>query len=394
MNNKLVPSIRFKEFTNAWEQRRVGDLFKITNGNPLDLIFINPNQTHKYKYPVFTSKTVNNGLAGYYDKYLFSDSITWTTDGYAGNVMFRPGKFYCTGHSGVLESINYANYANALAINKVAYKHVKTGAIPTLKIIDMKEIKFWLSPTNKECTKISALIIFLRKSISLLQCKLEKLKNLKNNLLEKMFADEKHPFPKIRFKEFTNDWEQRNFNDFYQFAAEGGTPSTHVATYYKNGNIPFVKIQDLECKYIFKTQNYITNKALKNSSAWLLKANNLLISNGATIGKISINKVDLTTKQGILGIVLKEAYSPEFLYFLLSTESFQNKIKKITVSSTIPTLLLKNLDKLRLNIPGSEKEQKRLTILLDRIEEYISLLQRKLEKMENIKNTLLQKMFV
>ncbi|MCV3754378.1 hypothetical protein OF365_03240, partial [Ureaplasma zalophigenitalium] len=55
----------------------------------------------------------------------------------------------------------------------------------------------------------------LNTSISLLQCKLEKLKNLKNTLLEKMFADEKHPFPKIRFKEFTNAWEQRRVGDLF-----------------------------------------------------------------------------------------------------------------------------------------------------------------------------------
>ncbi|MBU4693925.1 restriction endonuclease subunit S [Mycoplasma zalophidermidis] len=173
----------------------------------------------------------------------------------------------------------------------------------------------------------------------------------------------------------TNDWEQRKVGDIYSFASEGGTPSTSVLNYYKNGNIPFVKIHDLKNKYVFDTDNHITNQAIKSSSAWIIPANNLLLSNGATIGKVSINKVNLATKQGILGFVLKTDYSCELFYLLFNTHYFQIMTKKLTVTTTIPTLTLKTIDKINLFIPIKNKETKKIIDVFRDIDLYISLLQ-------------------
>ncbi|MBZ4204560.1 restriction endonuclease subunit S, partial [Mycoplasma tauri] len=64
--------------------------------------------------------------------------------------------------------------------------------------------------------------------------------------------------PAIRFKEFTNDWEQRRLEELYKFASEGGTPNTNNKLFYEGGNIPFVKIDDTNQKYIWKTKSAIT----------------------------------------------------------------------------------------------------------------------------------------
>ncbi|WP_052461476.1 restriction endonuclease subunit S [Metamycoplasma canadense] len=70
-------------------------------------------------------------------------------------------------------------------------------------------------PTLNEQTKIASLFDNLNSLITLHQRKLDKLKNIKNQLLERMFADEKNPKPAIRFKQFTNDWEQKKFEDIF-----------------------------------------------------------------------------------------------------------------------------------------------------------------------------------
>ncbi|MCV3754358.1 restriction endonuclease subunit S [Ureaplasma zalophigenitalium] len=183
------PKIRFKEFTNAWEQRRVGDLFILTRGTVVSTNKLSKIKTSLFKYPVYSSKTVNEGLLGYYDKYLFENCITWTTDGYAGNVMFRPGKFFSTNVSGVLlGSPKYSNYCTAHSLNNVAYKHVSNSGIPKLMNNVMQNIKIWLPQATDEINNLSHLLEKWSVTISLLQRKLEKMENIKNTLLQKMFV--------------------------------------------------------------------------------------------------------------------------------------------------------------------------------------------------------------
>ena len=66
--------------------------------------------------------------------------------------------------------------------------------------------------------------------------------------------------PKIRFKGFAGDWKKCSFKELYKFASEGGTPNTRQKVYYENGNIPFVKIEDTEEKYITQVKTFITQE--------------------------------------------------------------------------------------------------------------------------------------
>lgn len=118
-NGSNVPEIRFKGFTEAWEQRKVSELFKVTRGYVLAATLTEPAKTDEMPYPVYSSQTKDNGLMGYYKDYLYEDAITWTTDGAnAGTVNYRAGKFYCTNVCGVLLSNEVtANQMIAEALN-------------------------------------------------------------------------------------------------------------------------------------------------------------------------------------------------------------------------------------------------------------------------------------
>ena len=122
--------------------------------------------------------------------------------------------------------------------------------------------------------------------------------------------------PRIRFKGYADAWEQRKVEDIYISAAEGGTPDTNHSEFYGE-DIPFVKIEDTENKYIVETQSYISKKGLLNSSAWLVPPNSIIFTNGATVGNVAINRCNVATKQGILGIILKKSFDIEFVYYLL-----------------------------------------------------------------------------
>ncbi|UWV78969.1 restriction endonuclease subunit S [Mycoplasmopsis felis] len=139
--------------------------------------------------------------------------------------------------------------------------------------------------------------------------------------------------PSVRFKRFSEEWKEEKLENIYSFASEGGTPDTNKDIYYKPGLFYFTKIEDMTNKYISHTKAKISELGLKNSSAWIIPKNNILFSNGATIGNVSINKVDLSTKQGIVGMIIKKKFNLEFIYYLLKSQTFQSKVaEKITVT--------------------------------------------------------------
>ncbi|MBU4691361.1 restriction endonuclease subunit S, partial [Mycoplasma zalophi] len=153
-----------------WFQDKVKNLFKITRGQVLNTNKLKEFPSEKYKYPVFSSKTINKGLLGYYNEYLFEDAITWTTDGAeAGTVNYRKGKFYPTNVCGVLINYELANYAISYSLNDLTYKFVSKAAIPKLMNNVMANINFYLSTDSLEMQKISKFIELFNDSISLLK---------------------------------------------------------------------------------------------------------------------------------------------------------------------------------------------------------------------------------
>ena len=199
--------------------------------------------------------------------------------------------------------------------------------------------------------------------------------------------------PNIRFKGFEEEWKEKPFSETYLSASEGGTPSTSVSEYYEGGTIPFVKIEDTEQKYIHDTNSHITEKGMNNSSAWLVPSDNIIFTNGATIGNVAINKVPVTTKQGVLGVIHdKDKFDLEYLYYALSTDKFQSEVVKRQSKGTFATIILKNLDKI--DVPFTDpSEQQKIGEFFKQLDELIGAKEEELEKLRQIKLALLDKMF-
>ncbi|MHA3845825.1 restriction endonuclease subunit S [Mycoplasma sp. VS276A1] len=155
----------------------------------------------------------------------------------------------------------------------------------------------------------------------------------------------------------TNTWEKSHFSNFYSFASEGGTPNTLNDAYYANGKIPFVKIEDTQEKYICQVKNHITELGLENSSAWLVPSNSLILTNGATIGNVAINKIKTATKQGILGIIVKNIIDVEYFYYLLNTEDFKRSLNEKATIGTFASITLNAISKIKLSWTKNKDEQ-------------------------------------
>lgn len=197
------------------------------------------------------------------------------------------------------------------------------------------------------------------------------------------------------FLELFTSTEKRRilFKEVYQRASEGGTPSTTNPEYYVEGKIPFAKIEDLTQRNLFSTKSFITEKGLQNSSAWLIPPHSIIFSNGATIGACSINKIEISTKQGILGIVPCNEYSCEYLYHYFTSSIFRKKVKAITTRGTMDCAYLKDLNYLKIEVP-EYKAQIRIAEILNKIEDEIEKQAVTFQKLQYLKNGFLQQLFI
>lgn len=184
-----VPALRFDSFEGDWEEKKVGEIFKVTRGQVLSATKVSKIKDNKNQYPVYSSQTQNNGLLGYYSECLFSDAITWTTDGAnAGTVNFRKGKFYSTNVNGVLLSESgYANKMVAEILNSVAWKFVSKVGNPKLMNNVMSEITLSL-PSLPEQEAIGNFFSTLDEEITQVESKLASLNAMKATLLRKIFV--------------------------------------------------------------------------------------------------------------------------------------------------------------------------------------------------------------
>lgn len=189
--NRGIPRKRFPEFANMdnWEYLSVGSIFRVTRGEVLAMPNIKEEASEEFPYPVYSSQTKNNGLAGYYSKYLYEDAITWTTDGAnAGEVNFRNGKFFCTNVCGVLiNTQGYANTFTAALLNTITRDHVSYVGNPKLMNGVMSDIIIPL-PLLPEQQKIADCLSSLDELIAAQGRKIELLKLQKMGLMQQLFV--------------------------------------------------------------------------------------------------------------------------------------------------------------------------------------------------------------
>ena len=194
MQKIFSQELRFKDDNGNnyphWEEKTIEDLFIVTRGTVLAIPKISPYKNDECPYPVYSSQTKNNGIAGYYKDYLFEDAITWTTDGaQAGEVNLRKGKFYCTNVCGVLKSDEgYANLCITEKLNRVSRKYVSYVGNPKLMNNVMAKIKISIPSSLDEQKKIANFLSLLDSKIELVSNQIENTKAFKKGLLQQMFV--------------------------------------------------------------------------------------------------------------------------------------------------------------------------------------------------------------
>lgn len=392
-DKKLIPELRFPEFVDEgeWEVKEVGKVFDVTRGYVLAMSSVQEKQSDENPYPVFSSQTKNNGLAGFYKEYLYEDAITWTTDGAnAGDVNYRNGKFYCTNVCGVL--INKKGYANkciAELINSVSKKYVSYVGNPKLMNGVMSQIKIPI-PSLKEQQKIATCLSSLDEVIVVNSQKLELLKDHKKGLMQNLFLQEGEKVPKYRFKEFENDgeWVDKKLGDIGEplmckrilkeqttTSLKNGVPFYKIGTFGKEADayIPIELFEEFKTKYSFP------------------KKGDILISASGTIGRLVVYDGVPAFFQDSNIIWLgndEKNILNSFLFHCYSTLKWQTSDGGI-----ISRLYNSDFKNMQVKFPKNKAEQQKIASCLSALDELIAAQAEKIEQLKQHKKGLMQGLF-
>ena len=352
-----VPNLRFPEFQGEWEKTKIGDIAIVVGGGTPDtntsqywngkIQWFTPSEIGRNKYVYNSVRTISEeGLNKSSAKLLPIGTILLSSRATVGECSIN--KKECTTNQGFQSLIPKENISNEFVYYLIQTKRkdlIRKSCGSTFLEISANEVrKIVVSiPSIKEQDKIAKLLSLLDDRIATQNKIIEDLKKLKAAIIDYAINSLDSGFVK--------------FGSLYKMAGEGGTPTTSNASFYDNGKIPFIKIDDLKKKYLTENKDFITELGLQKSSAWLVPSRSILFSNGATIGEITITTYPVCTKQGILGIVPKPNIDVEFLYYFMSSSYFKKAVSRIVTEGTMKTAYLKDINNIRCPIPIKEKQQ-------------------------------------
>jgi type I restriction enzyme S subunit len=375
------PKIRFKGFTEDWEQRKLGEVVSVCSGK--DYKHLDEGNIPVYGtggYMLSVSEALSNdsdaigiGRKGTIDKPYILKAPFWTVD----------TLFYCIPHEKNDLSFVFSTFQN---INWKAMDE-STG-VPSLSKTAINCVDV-ITPLFEEQKKIGCYFSNLDHLITLHQRKCDETKKLKNYMLQKMFPQNGMKVPEIRFGGFTGDWEQRKLLDISDIVT-GTTPQTKDKDNY-DGNRLFVSPADIQGnRFIERTITTLTEKGHALGRE-LRPGTSLFVSIGSTIGKVAQIEEFVTTNQQINAVIPYDKMEDDFVFTMLENEA--DKIKKLSAQQAVPIINKSTFGNIEVKYPKKE-EQMKIGKYFKELDHLITLHQRKCDELMKIKKYMLQNMFV
>lgn len=401
-----TPNIRFKGFTDDWEQRKLGDICSRVQGND-----------GRMELPTLTISAANGWMK--------------QEDRFSGNIAGKEQTNYTLLHKGEL-SYNHGNsklakygtvfslqtYEEALVPRVYHSFKVENGSADFIEYyfatkIPDRELRKLISsgarmdgllnigyddfmgikmmfPSASEQDKIAEYFRALDHIITLHQRKCDETKKLKKFMLQKMFPKKDAKKPEIRFAGFTDDWEQRKVSELSEKTFGGGTPKTSNDSFWK-GNIPWIQSSDLVEGSLFDVEprKYISQEAVDKSATKLVPEKSVAIVTRVGVGKLAFMPFSYATSQDFLSLsVLKT--EPQFTVYALykKLQSELNAVQGTSIKGVTKDELLAK----EVMIP-CYKEQEKIGSYLHSLDHLITLHQRKCDELKEFKKYMLQNMF-
>lgn len=399
------PAIRFKGFTDDWEQRKLNELAefnpKCNLPNSFEYVdlesvvgteMISSRYEIKENAPSRAQRLAKKGDVFYQtvrpyqrNNYLF--------DKEENNYVFS------TGYAQLRPNCNSRYLLNLLQTDSfvnIVLNNCTGTSYPAINSSDLGNIHVTTTKNIREQTKIGEIFYRLDNLITLHQRKLDKLKNIKKALLEKMFPRNGENIPEVRFKGFSDDWEQRKFKEI-AIVRRGLTYSPKDVS---SQGVRVLRSSNIEGEFFLLHNDdvFVNSEVVKIE---YVKRGDILITaaNGSPklVGKHAIidsTSSDLPMVHGGFMLVASSNFS-DFLNASMGSFWYSSFLKRNVTggNGAIGNLSKADLDEVTILLP-SDNEKIKIGAFFKNLDNLITLHQRKLDKLKNIKKALLEKMFV
>ena len=366
-----VPAIRFAGFTDPWEQRKLIMVAPLQRGFDLPAEKIIPGV-----YPVMMS----NGIGAYHNEYkVKGPGVVTGRSGTIGNLQYVESAFWP--HNTTLWVTKfYGNHPKFIyyLYEKIDLKRYKAGSgVPTLNRNDVHDTMVFFPASRKEQELISAVLTYLDDLITLHQRKYDKLVIFKKSMLEKMFPKDGESVPEIRFAGFTDPWEQRKLGELFDY--EQPQPYIVRGTEYDDS---------FPTPVLTAGQSFVLGYTNEKQGIKMASPEHpVIIFDDFTTSSHFVDFPFKVKSSAIKLLTLRDKNEDiHFAYQVLQNIAYTpvgHERHWISKFATFATLM-----------PECKSEMQAIGHFMSNLDGLITLHQRKLELLQNIKKSLLDKMFV
>ena len=396
-----TPAVRFEGFTEDWEPRKIGNIGEVVTGST-------PSTHHPEYYsedgipwvtPTDIIKNVTSDtpkklshLGAQVGRVVPAETILVTCIASIGKntMLAKTGSFNQQINGLVPDKQKYNPYFLLTESYHWSEKMKREAAAGTMQIVnknDFSAIETFV-PELLEQQFIGYYFQQLDNFIALHQSKYEKLVNIKKSMLYKMFPQNGRKVPEMRFKGFTDDWEQRKLGDIV-----GIYDGVHQTPNYQNSGVMFLSVENIAT---LKSSKFISEEDFKRDYKVYPQENDILMTRIGDVGTTNV-----VTDNGLkayyvsLALLKYKSTDPYFLSNAIQSDYVQKGLANRTLKTAIPMKINKDdIGKVSVMLPLSATEQQQIGTYFSNLDNLITLHQRKLEKLKQIKQALLHKMFV
>ena len=391
--NKTKPNIRFKGFTDDWEQRKLGEVVDVYDGihqtpkyTNQGIMFLSVENINTLKSKKYISE---EAFYRNYKVYPQKGDILMTRIGDVGtpNVVETNEKLAFYVSLALLKPIAIESYflnnlIQSSSFQKSLKKRTLLTAIPQkINKDQIGKIDVVLSLSLNEQKKIGQYFSYIDNLITLHQRECDQLKELKKTMLKKMFPRDGSNIPEVRFAGFTDDWEQRKLRDIYKIIANAFV-GTATPYYVKDGHF-YLESNNVKDGQINRNSEIFINDEFyeKQKDKWLHTGDMVMVQSGH-VGHAAVIPKELNNTAAHALIMfknLKLKVDPYFLNFQYQTFKSKKKIENITTGNTIKHILASDMQNFIIDTT-TYGEQSKIAEYFSQLDNLITLHQRKILK--------------
>lgn len=410
---RRVPKLRFPGFTEDWEQRKLGDLYRRVNErndgtlgrdkwiSVAKMYFQDPDkvQSNNLDTRTYVMKKGDIAFEGHpnnefkFGRFVLNDIGT----GIISELfpIYRPITEYDLDfwkYAIQFERVMAPIFAKSItssgnSSNKLDHNHFLNQEL--------------LVPNIEEQKKIGTLLSILSKNITLHQRKLDYLKLKKKALLQKLFPKNGERYPELRFSGFTGAWEQRKLKHVVELRGRigfRGYTEKDIISKEQGGILTFSPTNIIDDQITFNCKNtYITKTKYDESpEIKIINGDILFVKTGSTLGKSALvtGLLEDATINPQIVLMRPNEINPEFLANMMINNDIMVQVRRSKIGGAVPTLTETNIKEFNIFIPTEKDESNKIGNIFKNINQLITLHQRKLDHLQLQKKALLQQMFV